>query len=87
MCYNYVIIYVHVFQARTVEDSWVMLDLESEMMSQGLHSQDCKEPVSPWTGQNWSKYPGETVSSHNISQKQGAEEKTSWSGQMWNKYV
>ena len=60
-----------------------MLDLES----QGLHSQHCKEPVSPWTGQNWSKYPGETVSSHNISHQQGEEEKTSWSGQMWNKYV
>ena len=76
-------IYIHVFQARMVEDSWVMLDLKSEMMSQGLHSEHCKKPVSPWTGQNWSKYPGETVSSH----QQGEEEKTSWSGQMWNKYV
>ena len=70
-----------------VEDSWVMLDLESEMMSKGLHGQYCKKPVSQWTGQNWSKYPGETVSSHNISHQQGKKEKNSWSGQMWNKYV
>ena len=64
-----------------------MVDLESEMMSQSLHSQDCKEPVSPWTGQNWSKYPGETVSSYNTCHEKVVEEKNEWSGQMWNKYV
>jgi hypothetical protein len=70
-----------------VEDSWVMLDLESEMMSKGVNGEHCKKPVSQWTGQNWSKYPGETVSSCNTSHQQEEEEKPSWSGQMWNKYV
>ena len=52
-----------------VEDSWVMLDLESEITSQGLHRENCKK--SPWTGQNWSKYPGETASSYNVYHQQG----------------
>ena len=63
-----------------------MLDLESEN-ALDHHSQQCKDPVSPWTGQKWSKYPGETVSSHNTSHGKGVKEKTGWSGQMWIKYV
>ena len=63
-----------------------MLDLESED-ALDHHSQHCKDPVSPWTWQNWAKYPGETVSSQNNSHEKVVEEKNDWSGQMWNKYV
>ena len=83
-------------QAKMVEDSWAIEDLESEKISkdvsQDLNNQEsqqvaCQEDRTPWTGQRWSKYAGETSACKELSHEQGEERKNVWSGQTWNKYV
>ena len=84
------------FQASMLDDSWVIVNLESEKIMEdvSLHlnndeikESSCGAVLSPWTGQRWEKYSGEIPSCKEICDEHAREKQTVWSGQQWSKYV